>query len=69
MGSPAQHATSRTAWFKSSYSSSTGTCVEIRFDGGQVAVRDSKNLNATAGELIVNVAAEQWATFASGLQA
>ncbi|WP_067535487.1 DUF397 domain-containing protein [Nocardia crassostreae] len=31
-------------WFKSSYSESSGACVEVAFlDGGGVGVRDSKN--------------------------
>ncbi|MGM1062931.1 DUF397 domain-containing protein [Saccharothrix sp. Mg75] len=30
-------------WFKSSYSSASGSCVEVRFDGRATHVRDSKN--------------------------
>ena len=68
MGSPAQLGTTRTDWFKSSYSSSTGTCVEVRFDGGQVAVRDSKNLHAAVTGLKLNVTAEQWTAFKGGIE-
>lgn len=69
MGSPAQHDTSRTDWFKSSYSSSTGSCVETRFDDGQIVVRDSKNQQAPTSEPLLNVAAVQWTAFVAGLQA
>jgi hypothetical protein len=45
----------RTAqWFKSSYSSNNGTCVEVAFLPGGVAARDSKDHNG--GALIIDPA-------------
>lgn len=66
---PAQHTTSLTGWFKSSYSSSTGSCVEIRFDHGTVGVRDSKRLHLDAREQQLTLGTTEWATFLRALQA
>lgn len=58
------HATqdgTRTGWFKSSYSPSQESCVETRFDGGVIHVRDSKNLHAVTP--VLTVGTTQWATF------
>lgn len=52
-----------TGWFKSSYSPSQSSCVEARFDGGAVQVRDSKNLRPGAGTPLITVSSTQWATF------
>ncbi|MVU77149.1 DUF397 domain-containing protein [Nocardia sp. ET3-3] len=40
----------RTGWFKSTRSSETQTCVEVRFDETDVLVRDSKYLRQSANE-------------------
>ncbi|MGH3503293.1 MAG: DUF397 domain-containing protein [Nocardioidaceae bacterium] len=67
MGLSAQHHRRHAGWFKSSYSSSTGSCVEVRFDARQVAVRDSKQAYdaapGTATEPMLTVAPRQWAAF------
>ena len=47
-------------WFKSSYSSSSVSCVEVRFDGDAVLVRDSKN-RAHGPSLAVTTT--EWAAF------
>ena len=52
-------------WFKSSYSSSTGTCVEVRFDTGRVSIRDSKNRRDTAGDPILTISPAQWSALLS----
>lgn len=50
-------------WFKSSRSSSNANCVEVRFAGEAVGVRDSKDRGGPA--LAFTVPA--WASFLSGL--
>lgn len=52
-------------WFKSSYSSNNGTCVETAFLPDAVAVRDSKDPDG--GTLIVDAAA--WTDFIAGVKA
>ena len=51
-------------WFKSSYSDTSTSCVEVRFAGGAVLVRDSKN--HTHGPTLA-VTTDQWAAFLDGL--
>ncbi|MFC9997949.1 DUF397 domain-containing protein [Nocardia sp. NPDC127526] len=51
-------------WFKSSYSESSGTCVEVAFlDEGMVGVRDSKN---PTGPALVFTPGE-WSAFTAGV--
>lgn len=53
-------------WRKSSYSEmSDNDCVEIRFDGPAVLIRDSKD---PAGP-VLRVSAEAWSTFIDALRA
>ncbi|MGM1064978.1 DUF397 domain-containing protein [Saccharothrix sp. Mg75] len=53
-----------TDWFKSSYSgAATDNCVEVRFAGSAVGVRDSKN---TRESLTVSPAG--WAAFTGALR-
>ncbi len=58
-------AQSRNGWFKSSFSSNANQCVEVRFDGEFVSIRDSKYrpnpANHPTCEPIITVAAAQWA--------
>lgn len=49
-------------WFKSSYSNPAQDCVEVRFNGRAVQVRDSKNQST---EPVITVAAAQWSHFVS----
>jgi hypothetical protein len=53
-----------TGWFKASFSSPSQDCVEVRFEGQVVHIRDSKYrrvpANGAAGEPIITVTAEQW---------
>lgn len=52
-------------WFKSSFSSGSGTCVEVQFrTEGQVAVRDSKHRSGP--ELLFTPA--EWEAFVKGAQ-
>lgn len=52
-------------WFKSSYSDSTGECVEVAWlDDAKVRVRDSKN---PAGPVLAFTTAD-WAAFTLGLR-
>lgn len=52
------------AWFKSSYSDGPVACVEVRFAGDAVLVRDSKQ--RTHGPTLA-VTTTEWATFLDGL--
>lgn len=68
---PRVGASHRSEWFKSSASNGAGTCVEVRFHGDLVSIRDSKyRRDPTHGphrEPILTVAAEQWTAFLADL--
>lgn len=55
-----------TGWFKASFSSPSQDCVEVRFEGQIVHIRDSKYrrdpANDPTGEPIITVTAAQWTT-------
>ncbi|MGH3930896.1 MAG: DUF397 domain-containing protein [Pseudonocardiaceae bacterium] len=53
-----------TPWFTSSYSVNSTQCVEVRFAGDAVLVRDS---NDRAHSPILAVATTEWAAFLDGL--
>ncbi|MEV6769495.1 DUF397 domain-containing protein [Nocardia sp. NPDC051030] len=56
--------TSGARWFKSSFSETSGQCVEVAFlEGGSVGVRDSKN---PQGAVLVFTAGE-WDVFTVGV--
>ncbi|MBI3689035.1 MAG: DUF397 domain-containing protein [Actinobacteria bacterium] len=58
---------SRARWRKSTYSGNNGGCVEVAFlDGGQVAVRDTKQLGQ--GPVLVFTPPE-WDAFLKGAKA
>lgn len=48
-----------TEWFTSSYSNAAQNCVEVRFDGGAVDVRDSKARELPA----MRLTAASWRAF------
>ena len=54
-------------WFKASYSNGCGACVEVRYDGNMVSVRDSKyRLDADrdlASEPIISLTSTAWRAF------
>ncbi|MEW9518830.1 DUF397 domain-containing protein [Streptomyces tubercidicus] len=50
-------------WFKSSFSPSQGTCVEVRFDGGVAHVRNTRN---RTGPMVAFDRAE-WEAFLLGV--
>jgi len=54
-------AADRSGWFTSSYSSGAATCVEVRFDDGDVLVRDSKDRRG--GQPTIGVPGPQWTAF------
>ena len=54
-----------TSWFTSSYSVNATDCVEVRFSGDAVLIRDSKN-RAHGPTLAVTTTA--WAAFLEGLR-
>jgi Domain of unknown function (DUF397) len=51
-------------WFKSSYSDNSLSCVEVRFAGDAVLVRDSKS--RLHGPTLA-MSTTEWATFLDGL--
>lgn len=52
-------------WFKSSYSSANGQCVECALlPGGGMAVRDTKNRNGA----VLSIPADAWQRFTAGLK-
>ncbi|WP_237088141.1 DUF397 domain-containing protein [Nocardia seriolae] len=54
-------------WFKSSFSTTSAQCVEVRFHLDSVLIRDSKYLrdpaNAPAAQPVITVAAREWHVF------
>ncbi|WP_405159766.1 DUF397 domain-containing protein [Nocardia sp. NBC_01499] len=62
-----------TAWFRSTRSNNGNQCVEVRFDGDAVLVRDSKYrrdpANCLADEPIITVTAREWTLFLDTLRA
>ncbi|MFI9009270.1 DUF397 domain-containing protein [Actinosynnema sp. NPDC053489] len=63
-----RHTPSATArgWFKSSFSTASGDCVEVRFDGDSVLVRDTKDRGSGP---VITVDAPRWDDFLRRLQA
>lgn len=55
------------SWFKSSFSKEAANCVEVRFSGDSVFVRDSKYLrvpgNDRARQPVIEVPAFRWTAF------
>ncbi|WP_040785088.1 DUF397 domain-containing protein [Nocardia pneumoniae] len=56
-----------TGWFTSTRSNNGNQCVEVRFDGDAVLIRDSKYrrnpANRPADEPIITVSAAEWTAF------
>lgn len=56
-----------TGWFTSSRSNNGNQCVEVRFAGDAVLIRDSKfrrnPANRTADEPVITVTASEWTSF------
>jgi hypothetical protein len=50
-------------WFKSSYSTNNGECVEVAFTGNRVAARDSKNPSGP----VLSFPAGAWQAMLKGL--
>ncbi|MFI7004081.1 DUF397 domain-containing protein [Nocardia sp. NPDC050175] len=61
-----------TDWFRSTRSNNGNQCVEVRFDGDAVLVRDSKYrrnpANPPADEPIITVTAPEWTAFLDTLR-
>ncbi|GIJ27021.1 hypothetical protein Vqi01_21830 [Micromonospora qiuiae] len=51
-------------WFKSSRSSNNANCVEVRFGGGEVDVRDTKDRSGP----MLTFDGRSWATFVTALR-
>ena len=56
-------ATCTAGWFKSSRSSETQSCVEVRFNGNSVLIRDSKYTGPGPTQPIVSVSSAMWPGF------
>ena len=52
-------------WFKSSYSTNNGACVEVAFTERRVAARDSKNPDGP----MVSFGVAEWSAFLNARQA
>jgi Domain of unknown function (DUF397) len=67
MNRPATRAAAPSRWFKASVSSNAASCVETRFDGALVHIRDSKYrrnpANDPAREPIITITCDQWQRF------
>lgn len=61
------HSTPRSGWFKSSFSKESTSCVEVKFSGDTVLIRDSKYLrdpaNDPADQPVIAVRSGDWAAF------
>ncbi|WP_043737219.1 MULTISPECIES: DUF397 domain-containing protein [Nocardia] len=55
--------TPRRDWFKSSFSASSSNCVEVRFDGDMVLVRDDKYNGPADLQPTIAVPVTAWAAF------
>lgn len=55
-------------WFKSSYSSDSQACVEVRFDGERVLVRDSKYRGVVGARPILSFDQADWSSFTSAIR-
>ncbi|WP_163509119.1 DUF397 domain-containing protein [Fodinicola acaciae] len=53
---------SGTGWFKSSHSDAAATCIEVRFAGDVVEIRDTK-ANGVDGQPTLTVDAPSWRAF------
>ncbi|NKY88835.1 DUF397 domain-containing protein [Nocardia veterana] len=53
----------RRKWYKSSFSKDANSCVEVRFTGNAVDVRDSKYVGPEQDQPIITVPADQWPAF------
>jgi Domain of unknown function (DUF397) len=66
-GRPPTAAVPSSGWFKASFSDNAASCVEVRFDGALVQVRDSKSrrdpANDPACEPVITITLEQWERF------
>ncbi|WP_249644498.1 DUF397 domain-containing protein [Nocardia sputi] len=62
----------RTGWFTSTRSNNGNQCVEVRFDGDAVLIRDSKYrrdpANRPAEEPVITVTAAEWTAFLDTLR-
>ncbi|QBS42225.1 DUF397 domain-containing protein [Nocardia sp. CS682] len=61
-----------TDWFRSTRSNNGNQCVEVRFDGDAVLIRDSKYrrdpAHRPADEPIITVTAREWSAFLDALR-
>lgn len=62
---PSPAISSRSGWFKSSYSNATGSCVEVNLSAEATLVRDSKDRQAD--QPVIGFSATAWSFFLRGL--
>ncbi len=72
MATTPTHRSVSTGWFTSTRSNNGNQCVEVRFDGAAVLVRDSKYrrdpANHPADEPVITVTAPEWTVFLDSLR-
>ncbi|MFD0365228.1 DUF397 domain-containing protein [Nocardia sp. GCM10030253] len=56
-------------WFKSSYSSDSQACVEVRFEGERTLVRDSKYQGLPDAQPILEFSRAEWSAFTATIRA
>ncbi|MFE7797181.1 DUF397 domain-containing protein [Nocardia sp. NPDC057440] len=55
-------------WFKSSYSNDSTACVEVRFDGDRILVRDSKYQGLPDARPTLEFGQAEWAAFTAAIR-
>ncbi|MFQ6393710.1 DUF397 domain-containing protein [Nocardia sp. KC 131] len=60
---------SGTRWFKSSYSNDSQTCVEVRFEGDRILVRDSKYQGLPDARPTLEFEGAEWTAFTATIRA
>ncbi|WP_431957800.1 DUF397 domain-containing protein [Nocardia lijiangensis] len=58
-----------TGWFKSSYSSDSVACVQVKFEPGRVLIRDTKYRGEPNGRPMLTCSPADWAALTSGIRA
>ncbi|MCP2298876.1 protein of unknown function [Nocardia amikacinitolerans] len=58
-----------TGWFKSSHSSDSVACVQVKFEPGRVLIRDSKYRGRASERPMLDCSPADWAALTAGIRA